>query len=614
MNDHDRSVGRLLLQRGLVPQDALRQAGERTEQLRAAGPYVELLKVLVDMQLLRVDVARSLWNEIGADPNGRPQAPATAVATAPPPQPPNGIPKTLDPDGPQDFGGFGGGGIPMTLDPDGPQDFGGFGGGGIPKTLDPDGPQDFGGGGIPKTLDPDAYDPEGATLFQPGPDAPLGLESFERNPADTAAGSGFQFGPPGGFGGGGSSDFSPVGTGFGPADPGEGFGPGGSGFGQGPGAGQDPGFGAGFPAQGQDTGFGSGFPAQGQDTGFGSGFPAQGQDTGFGSGFGAPGGSGFGAPGGSGFGAPGGSGFGAPGGSGFGAPGGSGFGAPDPLGGFGTPQAPPSGIEQSMGSSTKVAGGASGKLGRSTSKRSKRAGSVSSRRSDRVSGRRSISERAGARSGAHAGSSSKTAFTLVAILVVFVTVIAGVLYGLRGDPPPDKPGGAGTAGAGGDGGGGGATPPPVDAGVEVVDVGDGKVEWNRHRYSVPKTPDEVEETCAFLAEKAIGDAKDFVLEGQYQQAVEFLESFPEELRSGQAYDEVRVELANFKRYQQYDERLQESLKGDRDELKAMVRKLLSEELSKDLLDLRCNDAFLQEARKVLGAEYDQIQIGEVTDD
>ena len=199
--------------------------------------------------------------------------------------------------------------------------------------------------------------------------------------------------------------------------------------------------------------------------------------------------------------------------------------------------------------------------------------------------------------------------------MVSVVVIGGVLYGLNSGktPPPVDPNAHVDPGEGDGGGdGGGAID---DGGAVVVDHGDGKLEWHGHRYTTPKTPEEVEATASRLAEKAIGDAKDFVFDGQYQKAIELLESFPEDLQKGSAFSEVTSELALYKRYQVYKEKLDTTLKGDREALKSMVKRILSQDLPPELQELECNGPFLVEARNILGVEeFGKLEVGEVTED
>lgn len=68
MTEHDRVVGRWLLQRGLCSVDALQQAGATTLARRQAGEQVELLVVLVQLGALSKDVARQAWAELGPSP------------------------------------------------------------------------------------------------------------------------------------------------------------------------------------------------------------------------------------------------------------------------------------------------------------------------------------------------------------------------------------------------------------------------------------------------------------------------------------------------------------------------------------------------------------------
>ncbi|MCW8141445.1 MAG: hypothetical protein KIT58_21285, partial [Planctomycetota bacterium] len=79
MNDRDRALGRLLLQRNLCTREVLQQAGQTTLARRQAGQQVEILVVLVEMGVLETAVARQLWSEVAG---------GAAVTPAPPPRPP----------------------------------------------------------------------------------------------------------------------------------------------------------------------------------------------------------------------------------------------------------------------------------------------------------------------------------------------------------------------------------------------------------------------------------------------------------------------------------------------------------------------------------------------
>ncbi|MGE0713650.1 MAG: hypothetical protein AB7T09_37100, partial [Planctomycetota bacterium] len=68
LNDRDRNVARLLLQRGLVTPDAMRRGGELTVQRRQRGEQVDVLQVLVEMGALDRGAASQIWRELAAVP------------------------------------------------------------------------------------------------------------------------------------------------------------------------------------------------------------------------------------------------------------------------------------------------------------------------------------------------------------------------------------------------------------------------------------------------------------------------------------------------------------------------------------------------------------------
>ncbi len=94
MNELDRTVGRLLLQRGLATPEALKRCAAVVVERRAAGARAEVLGVLIEMGVLRREDAERVWNEVRGSastaigvPAVQPPAPLPAPGPLPTPAP-----------------------------------------------------------------------------------------------------------------------------------------------------------------------------------------------------------------------------------------------------------------------------------------------------------------------------------------------------------------------------------------------------------------------------------------------------------------------------------------------------------------------------------------------